>query len=140
MHALILAMLVGLTPYDQVATDRADIIELNHFFDENGKLVFHQVIFWRWWDEKGEFHVVAWRFVKSPGIEPVRDWPRRGYVSIWIDGNVLRRVRSRSSRETWTQYDPEVHDRQFLSQNRRRGLASRPHSKKARPEIAPPHH
>jgi len=140
MYALVLAMLVSAAPCETVASDRADIIELNHFFDENGKLVFHQVIFWRWWDESGEFHVVAWRFVKSPGVAPVRDWPRNGFVSIWLDGDVLRRVRSPSSRETWTQYDPEVHDRQFHSQNERPGLASRPQIKAPRMQDVPPHH
>lgn len=113
---------IGLTPRDEPITDHADVIEVNHFYDERGKLVFDQIIFWRWCDVRCEHHVMAWRFLKKKEQIPRRDLYRRGFVTVWHDSGTLRRVRSPSLLETWTQFDPEVHDRQFLPQDRRRGL------------------
>ncbi len=124
MRALVVALAMGFVPGDAVVTDTADVIEINHYFDENGRLVFDQIIFWDWCDERENHHVVAWRFAKHVSQRPLRDWARGGYVTSWRDGDLLRRVHSASLRETWTQYDPEVQDRSLYSQHLRRGLAS----------------
>lgn len=34
-----------LNPTEHVAVDEVDLIELNHFYDDRGKLVFRQLIF-----------------------------------------------------------------------------------------------
>ncbi len=44
--AMLLAGVVADDPKERAAD--VDLIELNHSFDEHGKLVFHQIIFWRW--------------------------------------------------------------------------------------------
>ena len=35
-------------PVENVTTDEVDLIEVNHFHDEHGRLVFDQVIFYDW--------------------------------------------------------------------------------------------
>ena len=37
---------VCLNPVENVAQDHVDLVEVNHFYDEQGKLVFDQVIFY----------------------------------------------------------------------------------------------
>ena len=64
--------------------------------------------------------------MKNPNQRPRRDWDNGGYVCLWHDGEILRRVRSAAFRETWTQNgldgDPEVLEREFLPKDRRREL------------------
>jgi hypothetical protein len=108
-----------------VAFDRVDLIEINHFYDEQGRLVLDQLIFYDWSPSDGRYHVRAWRRVSSPAQIPLRDWRSGDYVAIWHDSkerDVLREVRARSVRETWTQYDPELVEREFLAQEKRRDL------------------
>ncbi|MAG01759.1 hypothetical protein CMI42_00310 [Candidatus Pacearchaeota archaeon] len=113
----------SLEKYIPVAKDKADILELNHYFDDNGKRVFDQIILWNWHHSEGEHHVFAWRFAKQPGQIPQRNWSKNNYTIQWLDGKTLRYVESDSQRETWTQYDPEVHDRTFFRQSQRRELS-----------------
>ena len=51
-----------------------------------------------------------------------------GYVALWQDcgqgGEILRRVHSQSIRETWTQHDPELVEREYLPKERRKELRS----------------
>jgi hypothetical protein len=97
-------------------------MEVNHFYDEQGRLVFDQVIFYDWAPEHSRYNVRAWRLVKNPAQLPERDWRDGGYLAVWQDGEVLRRVRAASMRETWTQYDPELVEREYLPKERRREL------------------
>lgn len=41
----------------------------------------------------------------------------------WHDEGVLREVEAREFRRSWTQYDPELHDRQRVGVKRRKGLS-----------------
>jgi len=119
-----------------VVADRVDVIELNHFYDNNGRLVFDQVIFWDWapplpeQDGPGCFVVVAWQLSgeKRP-LRPSHNWQLGKYVLIYHDGTVLRRITSTSFRETWTQVDPERANRDVLSPYARRGLSTWKNSK-----------
>ena len=123
MLAWVVVAAMGTLPLDLVSRDAADVIELNHFFDGDGRPVFDQVIFWQWHAEEGTFRVRAWRLWKTPAQTPWRDWLGGGYVMAWFDGDRLRVVRATSLRETWTQHDPELDDRQFFPVHERRGLA-----------------
>jgi hypothetical protein len=69
---------------------------------------------------------VDWRLIKTPQCLPVRDWENGGYVSLWWDGEVMRQVRATEFRETWLQYDVELHERAYLSKELRRGLKKPP--------------
>ena len=48
---------------------------------------------------------------------------RSGQIK-WFDGGVMREVRSTAFRETWTRYDPEFVERNFLPKTARRLLSS----------------
>ena len=113
---------VSTTPTEGVAVDRVDLAEVNHFYDEHGKRVFDQVIFYDWSAGSGRYQVRAWRLMKSPGQFPVKDWSRGDWTAVWHDGEVLREVRAASFRETWTQYDPELVERDYLPKEKRRDL------------------
>ena len=112
----------GLNPTEDVARERVDLMEVNHFYDEQGRLVFDQIIFYDWSPEHSRYMVRAWRMVKNPAQLPERDWRDGGYLTVWQDGEVLRRIRAESMRETWTQYDPELIEREYLPRERRREL------------------
>lgn len=113
-------LLIATIPLDIIVEDRTDLVELNHLYDEAGKHVFDQVIWWEWRD--GYYEVIDWRLVKCSRILPKRDYQRGGYTQQWTDGCLLRRVRSQAYRETWTQYDVELVEREVVPQERRRML------------------
>ena len=85
---------IGLTPRESVTSDRVDLIELNHFYDEHGKHVFDQIIFYDWSPDDSRYHVRAWRLLKKPAQIPTRNWTQGDYIAVWHDGEVLRRVRA----------------------------------------------
>lgn len=95
-----------------------DVQETNHFYDENGRHVFDQIIYYDWHGDESRYHVRAWRLVKTRDQLPVR--ARGGYTAVWMDGEALRKVRSMSRRESWTQFDREVSERQWLPRENRR--------------------
>lgn len=110
-------------PQDINVRDRVDLVETNHFYDSEGRLVFDQLIFYEWSPAKGRHQVQAWRLLKSPNQLPRRDYGAGDYVMRWTDGETDREVRAATFRETWTQTDPELTDREFLPKERRRDLA-----------------
>jgi len=115
-----------LNPIEDVAVDRVDLVELNHFHDEQGKQVFDQIIFYDWSPTRGRYNVLAWRLLKHPSQLPVRDWSTGDYVTVWRDNAIVREVRAQTMRESWTQYDPELIERSFLPKDQRRELRKRP--------------
>ena len=122
--AVMLASLY-LNPIEDVSVDRVDLVELNHFHDEQGKQVFDQIIFYDWSPTRGRYNVLAWRLLKHPSQLPVRDWSTGDYVTVWRDNAVVREVRAQTMRESWTQYDPELIERAFLPKEQRRELRKR---------------
>lgn len=120
---------VALNPVDDTTVDEVDLIEVNHFHDEQGRLVFDQIIFYDWCPDKSRYQVRAWRMLKEQTQIPRRDVRGGGFVAVWHDsqnGDLLRKVRSQSLRETWTQYDPELVEREFLPKERRKELIRQP--------------
>lgn len=115
-----IAMLAG--PTAPVMDERCDLIELNHFYDdEHGHHVFDQLVFFDWCDRTCRFQVRDWRMVKDDRPLPVRDG--RGWKVQWSDNGILRDVKAISIRETWTQYDPELLERNCLPKELRRELS-----------------
>jgi len=112
----------GIAPQEDVTRESVDLIELNHFYDEHGRLVFDQVIFYDWALSESRYNVRAWRLVKNPSQLPQRDWSGGGYSAMWQDGEQIRHIRSKSIRETWTQYDPELVEREYLPKEKRKEL------------------
>lgn len=114
-----------LSPADEVTVDQVDLVEINHFYDDQGRLVFDQVIYYDWSTVHSRYQVRDWRLLKTTTQVPLRDWREGGYVAEWEDfkqRNGMRRVKSKSVRETWTQYDPELVEREFLAQEKRTEL------------------
>ena len=112
----------GISPREDIAVETVDLIEVNHFYDEQGRLVFDQCLFYDWSSADGRHMLRAWRLVKNPSQLPQRDWEHGGHTAIWQDGAVLRKVRAGSLRESFTQYDPELVERGFLPKELRRDL------------------
>ncbi len=96
-----------------------DLIELNHFVDEDGREVFRQVVFYDWSKTHRRFHVRAWRLIKRESQLPVRRWKPAHYQCTWHDEGLIRQVWSKSFRETWTQKDPERVNRALLPEDQR---------------------
>jgi hypothetical protein len=122
MNAILACLLLSVVPPVDPVEERVDLIEINHFYDEQGRLVFDQAIFYDWYEEDERHMVRAWRLVKHPAQLPQRDWQNGGYLAVWLDGEVLRAIRSESLSETWTQYDVELVEREWLPKERRREL------------------
>lgn len=127
MIAVLLALSI-LPRESDVTTDRVEVVELNHFYDENGRLVFDQLIFWKWDHYTGRDQVVDWRLVKQPSHLPVKT--KDGlYTTIWSVeyGSYagLHVVKADHYRETWTQWDVELIEREQIPKEHRLGL-SRP--------------
>ena len=102
-----------------VVRQRVDLIELNHFVDEEGREVFRQVIFYDWSKAHHRFHVRAWRLVKRESQLPERRWNPSRYQCTWHDDQLLRQVWAPKLRETWSQRDPERLNRSLLPEDQR---------------------
>lgn len=99
-----------------------DLVEVNHFYDDQWRHVFDQMIFYQWSESAGRFQVVAWRLIKSDQQLPSKQWSTGNYQVLWRDGDVVREVTASAYRETWTQHDPELVERSFLPREQRRDL------------------
>lgn len=119
---LCLCSLFGDLPLELVLEQQVDLIEINHFYEEDGKHAFDQLIFYEWCPRECRNQVLAWRLVKGQTQIPLRDWDRGDYCCVLCENGVLRSVRSAALRESWTQYDPEVLERDIFPQEKRREL------------------
>lgn len=123
MKTLLMAAALAIIPRAPVEETRVDVIEINHFYCEEGQPIFDQIIYWDWCDAACRFQVRAWRLANRRGVSPVRR--AGGYAALWLDGNDMRRVRAPAARETWTQFDPELVERSILSRDARKELGGR---------------
>jgi len=104
---------VVLSPRGNRSTEEyVDLIELNHFYDQYGRLVYDQVIFYEQAPESGRFQVRAWCLVEDRETlnrRPVKNLETQLYQVDWFDSDqrMVRKITSRLYRESWTQHDPE---------------------------------
>ena len=113
----------GAGPLDPTAAEPVDLVEVNHLYDDCGNHMLDQVIFYEWCAADGRFLVRDWRLLKKKPVQwPVRDWKAGNFRAVWYDGGLLREVRADDFRETWTQHDPEVKNREYLPRSSRRIL------------------
>lgn len=118
-------LILTILPQVEPVVDRCDVIEVNHFYDWEGRLVFDQLIFWEWNPLWCRDDVLDWRLLnKCPGGLPESDHRHGGWTSTFYDeqAGIIRTVRAKSVRETWTQEDPEAIERQICPASQRRGL------------------
>ncbi len=121
--ALLVTVSIVSAPDASVIKDVVDLVEVNHYHDARGEHVFDQLIFYDWSNQKRRFQVRAWRLIKTESQLPRRDYRQNNWLVRWHDDGVLREVTSSSRRETWTQYDPELVERENLPQDQRLDLS-----------------
>lgn len=119
MSLLILLLAGWLEPHCPLSRSHVDLIELNHCYNEEGLPIYHQYIFWKWDGQLG-YRVQAYRVLKGQFSGPCRY--RSGYRARWCDNGVFREITAPYFRETWTQYDPELDDRQVFPMEKREDL------------------
>ncbi len=106
--------------------ERVDLIELNHYYDDLGRLQFDQVIFYEWSPDFRRFHVIAWSLVEGDLRKMPSKVPGNAEYSVkWFDrdSKVQREVRSKLYRETWSQTDPERINKLLIDEKDRLSLA-----------------
>lgn len=119
------SLLLAIVPHEAVVIDYVDVTEINRVYDECGKLVFTQAIYWTWDPWCCRLQVRAWRMVKNFDQYPRVDHGSESAFSLWNDSGVLREVRAKAVRESWTQYDPEMNEREVIPKELRRELRTR---------------
>ena len=117
------------TPSSEGVTQRVDLIELNHFYDDLGRHGYDQVIFYEWSPDYRRYHVVAWSLIENNLDRlPKHDHDRDIYVVQWYDrdARVHRKVWSKAYRETWSQTDPERVNKKLIDEKHRVSLLKVP--------------
>src|SRR5688500_19986821 len=115
--AVLMSTSIVMSPDASVVKDGVDLVELNHYHDARGEHVFDQLILYDGSSQTRRFQVRAWRLIKSDSQLPRRDFRNGNWLIRWHDDGVLREVTAASRRETWTQYDPELVERENLPQD-----------------------
>jgi len=128
MYAFVSVLFLGSmsivsTSNSSVIKDMVDLVEVNHYHDARGDHVFDQLIFYDWSSQKHRFQVRAWRLIKTESQLPRRDHRQANWLVRWHDDGILREVTAASRRETWTQHDPELIERENLPQDQRLDLS-----------------
>jgi hypothetical protein len=120
IYALTLIALCVLPQSDftGVVEDECAAIELNTFYDDDGKEIFKQWIFYE--ATSNGFRIQAWRLAKGDAGGPSR--VGKVWQVCWHDGDTTRVVRASIYRETHSQYDPELRERSTWPKELRRGL------------------
>lgn len=113
------------------AEEYVDLIELNHFYDHQGRHVYDQVIFYEQSPETGRFQVRAWCLIEDRdnlSRRPVKNVETQRYQVDWFDNDqrLVRKITSRSFRESWTQIDPERANKKILEERSRIALVQNP--------------
>lgn len=131
---LLLLAVAAILPDQTALRERCDLLEVNHFYDDRGRLVFDQVLFYDWSPDDGRYQLRAWRVLHQrndwPQYQHSRGlWEVRLTESSWAyigdkqeSVSIHRVITAPACRESWTQYDPELTEREFLPKEKRREL------------------
>lgn len=92
-------------------TARCDMIEVNHVYGEDGAYRFTQVIAWEWLPDYCVHRVQDWKFIKR--------WQMRDGAFIGWGDSECYRAHPDLFRETWTQFDAEMRDREMFPVDKR---------------------
>ena len=125
-------------PPSDIVYDTIDYLELNHFYNEQGKIVFDQYVFNTTHPVFDKEYVRQWRLIKDSRSEIEKDEdgiPKYigspGFhldlfnkVLIFNEGlvgekRVERRIKFIWFYESWTQYDVELDNREFIDKEHR---------------------
>lgn len=119
---ILLLSIVGSLPFESVVKSQVDLVEVNHMYDDQGRLVFDQIIYYDWYRLDNRYHVRDWRLIKSPSQIPSKVHGAGYYQSVWRDGDTIRQIRTKIVRETWTTFDPEIEERSLCPKEHRKLL------------------
>lgn len=114
------ALFGGVSP-EPFATDHVDAVEVNHFHNSDGDLVFSQTLFREW--DFDDHYIAAWRISTNRQGQQMSIGGRQQLL--WAGPNGVRRVFTDRIFETWTQNDPEIDERNARPRAERRGLFGR---------------
>jgi len=123
MGGMIALLLLSIVPYQDpnFITRTTDVVEHNFFYDDNGRLVFEQDIWWDWDPIATRHQVRAWRLVKVPSQVPARQ-PDGLWLTTWEENGKTYRIYSRGFNRSDEQYDKELIEREYLPKEKRKGF------------------
>ena len=110
-----------------VLEEEVDLMELNHFYDDCGRHVYDQIIFYEWGADLREYHVRAWCLISCDEKGQNQIWHThfddRCHVR-WFDRDQrqFRQIHSNYFRETWSNIDPERANKKKLDERLRTAL------------------
>jgi hypothetical protein len=89
-----------------------DLVEYNHYYDSDTKKILDQIIAYDWDDSSKKFLVRQWWIPTELQISRHEDYK----ILQWTDRIKYRhrKLRTKSFKETHTDYDPEVRNRKYL--------------------------
>ena len=124
---IILLCIVFANPF--VVQEQFSKIELNHFFDECGRAVYSQLIFWQHNRSAGRDEVRHWRLynAKDDRIRFGCEFVNFSWMDLENEQNLFtfRDAKSRSFVETFSQTDPERANKKILDERNRVQLIKR---------------
>lgn len=123
MYGFVIAFaLVSANPISDlnVESEKFDIIELNHYYDENGIKLLDQIIFYRWSEQRQDYLCEGWRLFKKGNNLNFRDGI---HEFSFREGAITKKINSERFMETYTQYDKELLERRKLPRELRVGLS-----------------
>lgn len=92
---------------------RCDVVEINHYMNEDGTCHFTQVIAWDWAYDYHAKQCQGWRMVDEW-------WRTRTGIKAIDNGGREFQLNAPSFIETWTDYDPELRNRKLHPEKYRR--------------------
>ncbi len=108
---------LALLSEDYKVHDRVDLIEHNTFCDDQGSVVFKQWLFWEY--TKDSKRLVDWRLDK-PGKSVITTYPNPRLMI--MESEAFRTIESIHFKQSITQHDPELVDRESWPKEKRRLL------------------
>jgi len=120
--AAVLIIMVCIIPRGAAVHQHYDMLEVNSVHDDQGQLVFIQVLYCEWHRLERAWHVHDWRLLKDHNQVPTLSPISGIYNARWDDGGVMRHVSCDYLRKTATNFDPELDDRGSWPQELRRTL------------------
>lgn len=109
------ALLLLIVPHSDTLTIRCETQEVNYVWNmscDPPACGIQQVIF----RDRGEIR--DWRMLNKTGL-PAYDWQRGEWRTTWIEGGVTVEVASPVMVETWTEFDAELIEREWLPECKR---------------------
>jgi hypothetical protein len=114
----IASLLLAFSPSGEPDAVRVDLVEVNHYYDEDGRKLLDQAIFFDWCEATNRYQVREWRLLRTTEEFP-RLAPNGTYATrVGRDSIVV----AKRYRETWSQYDPELIERKYLAREDRKPL------------------